>query len=412
MSRNRGVVLGLALGLLLAAAPARADQTARWWVVPGGQMTWPSHDLGLERRDVGPGGIIGYRLNPNWALEGRLHYTELEAAKGVVGPGTQLTHYEGDLTYFLDPAARFSPYLTGGIGGAHFTDALDGKEWVFNGGVGFLYHFNPTVALRVDGRHLAHRHPVTSDDRWLATHEVFAGLSFGFGGTKVARAPARDGDEDGDGVTDRNDRCPHTPRGARVDADGCPKDSDGDGVWDGIDECPNTPKGCDVDSRGCEKDGDHDGVCDGMDRCPNTPAGDKVDKYGCTVTAREKELIETGMIRLDNVYFDTAKSTIKHESHAVLDEVADILNKYDDLKIEIGGHTDSRGKEAYNERLSQDRANAVLDYLMTRHDFSRSRFSTKGYGESKPIASNDTQAGMAKNRRVEFKVLNPEALKR
>jgi OmpA-OmpF porin, OOP family len=438
MSRNRIAVLGLSMGLLLAAAPSRADQTARWWVVPGGQVTWPSKDLDLERRALGAGGIVGWRLCPNWAVEGRIHATSLDAAKGTTGSGTDLLHAEGNLTYFLAPKDRFAPYLTGGIGGAEFSDALDGSEFAWNAGVGVIYNFNEKVSLRVDGRHIAFRHPVLADNDWLATHEIFAGLSFGFGTAK--RAPAADADHDG--VPDRLDRCPNTPRGAKVDANGCPTDSDGDGVWDGIDECsntphgarvdakgcpkdadgdgvydgldecPNTPPGCTVDAKGCEKDSDHDGVCDGVDRCPDTPRGAKVDRYGCTITSKEKELIETGMIRLDNVYFDTAKATIKPRSFKVLDEVASILNKYDDLKIEIGGHTDARGAESYNRRLSENRAKAVLDYFVTKHDLSRARFTAVGYGESKPIADNKTAAGMAKNRRVEFKVLNPEALKK
>jgi len=405
--RTLVLALGLAAALLSAgAAPARADHTARWWVVPGGQVLWPSKHLGFEERSLGPGAIVGYKLDPNWALEGRFHYAQFEPRTGT-GTETKLWHGEGNLAYFLAPTERFSPYLTGGLGTVHVSGGLDGQEFAWNAGFGFFYHFNQAVSLRVDARNLTFRHPVLASSEWLESHEVFAGLSFGLGTTKTPTA-----DADHDGVADRLDRCPNTPRGAKVDADGCPIDSDHDGVYDGIDECPNTPRGCTVDSRGCEKDSDNDGVCDGVDRCPDTPAHTKVDRYGCPTSQKEQELLETGMIRLDNVYFDTAKSTIKHESYKVLDEVAGILNKYDDLKIEIGGHTDARGAEAYNKTLSEARAKAVRDYLVSKHNLSGSRFTAVGYGESNPIASNGTAAGMAKNRRVEFKVLNPEALKR
>ena len=407
-TRGMFSALGLVAALLLAgAAPAGADPSARWWIVPGGQALWPSPDLGLEDNALGPGAIAGLRLSPTWALEGRVHYAKLDPASGT-GTETALWRGEGNLTYFIAPDQGFSPYLTGGVGTAGFSRGpLDGHEFAWNAGIGFLVRFNEKLALRVDGRSVSLRHPVEASSEWLESGEIFAGLSIGFGAKQSETA-----DSDRDGVPDRLDRCPNTPHGARVDAEGCPLDSDGDGVWDGIDECPRTPAGVRVDARGCPKDSDGDGVWDGIDECPGTPAGANVDKRGCTVSAKERELIETGMIRLENVYFDTGKSTIRSESHAPLDEVAGILNKYDDLKIEIGGHTDARGDAAYNQTLSEARAKAVRDYLISKHNLSGSRFSSTGYGESKPVASNDTESGMSKNRRVEFKVLNTEVLKK
>jgi OOP family OmpA-OmpF porin len=429
--------LGLAAALLMAgSAPARADQTSRWWIVPGAQVTWSADELGLEHEKLGPGFILGYKLNPVWALEGRAHYGKFDPEPGP-GQNTKLFRGEGNLTYFIGQDARFNPYLTGGMGLVDASGAIDGQEFAWNAGFGFLYHWNETVSLRVDGRNVTFRHPATGSAEWLESHEIFAGLSFGLGGAQIT-----DNDQDGDGVPDRTDRCPNTPRGAKVDADGCPTDRDGDGVWDGIDECPDTPKGarvdsrgcpkdedgdgvydgidecpgtmkgCIVDARGCPKDSDLDGVCDGVDRCAGTPANTKVDKWGCPTTQREQEMIETDASRLENVYFDTGKSTIKPESHKVLDEVAGILRKYDDLKVEVGGHTDARGSDSFNKTLSDARAKAVAEYLAAKHGLRGARFTAVGYGESEPVAGNDTAANMAKNRRVEFKVLNPEALKR
>jgi OOP family OmpA-OmpF porin len=253
------------------------------------------------------------------------------------------------------------------------------------------------------------------------------------------------GDADGDGVPDEADQCPGTPAGATVDARGCPLDSDGDGVYDGIDrcpdtgagilvdkkgcakdsdsdgvpdgpdKCPDTPRGADVDASGCPSDADGDGVYDGIDRCPNTPKGQEVDKYGCPVemSDTETEFLDTGMIRTSNVRFASGKADLKSESHAVLDEIGGILVQWPSLEIEIGGHTDSQGSESFNQKLSEDRANSVRDYLLKKYPgIDAGNLTVKGYGESMPVASNDTDDGRAKNRRVEFTVLNKETLQK
>jgi OOP family OmpA-OmpF porin len=221
-------------------------------------------------------------------------------------------------------------------------------------------------------------------------------------------------DADGDGVCDGLDQCADTPKGAQVDAKGCPIDSDGDGVFDGLDQCPNTPKGAVVDAKGCPVDTDGDGVPDGLDQCPNTPAGLKVDPNGCPieVSERETELLDTGMIRLQGIQFDTGKATIKAESDTLLDDVAHILLQYPALQLEIGGHTDSQGLLAKNMSLSEARAKAVLSWLTQKYPtLDASQFTLKGYGPTVPVAPNTTALGRAKNRRVEFKVMNVEALR-
>ena len=211
-------------------------------------------------------------------------------------------------------------------------------------------------------------------------------------------------DTDGDGVVDGIDRCPDTPARVKVDAKGCPIDSDNDGVYDGIDRCPNTPAGAKVDSQGCPSDADNDGVSDGIDRCPNTPAGAKVDETGCP--AEVKKFLDTGLISSTDIMFDFNKATLKPESKAALDKIGNILIQAPDLKIEIGGHTDAKGSDKYNLKLSDERAKAVHDYL--KKNFSQinpDNLVSKGYGESKPVASNDTDEGRTQNRRVEFKIL-------
>ena len=203
----------------------------------------------------------------------------------------------------------------------------------------------------------------------------------------------RAGDRDGDGVADDLDKCPGTPAGVRVDGAGCPLDTDGDGVYDYLDKCPGTPRGAKVDNRGCTieagpKDSDGDGISDDKDQCPKTPRWARVNAVGCWV--------------LEGVLFETAKWNIKPASYPVLDEVVSILNKNPDLKVEIQGHTDNRGSARYNQGLSENRARSVMTYLAGQGVESW-RLSSKGYGFSKPAATNDTAEGRALNRRVELK---------
>jgi len=155
-------------------------------------------------------------------------------------------------------------------------------------------------------------------------------------------------------------------------------------------------------------------VADGVDKCPNTPAGLKVDPSGCPIEISEKEteLLDTGMIRLQNVNFETGKAVIKSESFPVLDDVAKVLLQYPMLTMEVGGHTDNTGTKAKNVSLSEQRAKSVLGYLMQKNPtLDASHFTAVGYGPDVPVASNGTALGRAKNRRVEFRVTNKDVLK-
>jgi len=223
-------------------------------------------------------------------------------------------------------------------------------------------------------------------------------------------------------------------------------DYDHDGVQDRLDYCNNTPKGCVVDQWGCLVDSDGDKVCDGIDECPNTSKGEKVDKVGCSasqIEARnvpatppppppaqeiprpaapppaptppqsevEKQLIETGSIVLRDVYFDLSKATLLPESEATLNEVGTALEKFADLKVEVQGHTDSRGSAKYNEKLSQERAASVREYLVQHFHLNGDNIVAKGYGESQlAVSPEKSDEDYAMNRRVVLKVLNPEAL--
>ncbi|OOZ38477.1 hypothetical protein BOW53_15460 [Solemya pervernicosa gill symbiont] len=200
-------------------------------------------------------------------------------------------------------------------------------------------------------------------------------------------------DSDGDGVVDMHDKCPNTPRGVKVDTSGCPLDSDGDGVYDYMDKCPGTPAGAAVDGKGCPLDSDGDGVYDYMDKCPGTPKGAKVDSDGCMFE-----------IVLNNVLFETNSAELKPESKLVLEKLADVLKGRPDVTgVKVIGHTDSMGSAAYNMGLSERRAASVARYL-TGTGVSGSLLTSKGMGESDPVASNDNAEGRMMNRRVVFEI--------
>jgi OOP family OmpA-OmpF porin len=424
--------------LVLAAIPSLA-QASYWYVTPmGGQMMFADslrndEDTRLPLDDAPYfGGRIGYHFHPRWAIQvgGGYSPTSIDVPDGET---VKVKHVAGDLLFspLVFPVGDL--FIMGGGGGIEhkpdITHSLD--SGTFDWGGGLHLWFNDWVGLTLEARDIM----VLADnsrDHFLASW----GLNFAFG---RAKPPV---DSDGDGVIDKKDKCPNTPTGATVDVNGCPSDADGDGVLDGIDKCPDTPKGATVDRTGCPMDSDNDGVPDGIDQCSNTPNGATVDARGCpmdsdgdgvpdgldkcpntpagaTVTAdgcpaitqeRAKELVSTGMIRLGNIHFETGKSTIMQDSYAALDSVGQVLTNFPQLKIEVGGHTDSRGKAAMNQKLSEARAQAVVDYLKSKYSLSDDQLVAKGYGESKPIASNSNASGMARNRRVEFVVINKEML--
>ena len=212
-----------------------------------------------------------------------------------------------------------------------------------------------------------------------------------------------DKDSDGDGVPDYIDQCPGTPEAAwgKVDSVGCPLDTDGDGVPDYMDECPNTKKEAIgfVDEKGCDLDSDGDGVPDYKDECPHV-AGVKINK-GCPEIKREvRILLEKAM---QGIEFETNKATIKKKSFPLLDKIAQTFIDNSNYIIEVQGHTDNVGKAEYNMRLSDDRANSVMNYLISK-GVPSTRMTARGYGMTMPIADNKTKAGRQKNRRVEFKI--------
>ncbi|HSW13326.1 MAG TPA: OmpA family protein [Solimonas sp.] len=180
----------------------------------------------------------------------------------------------------------------------------------------------------------------------------------------------------------------------------CAIDTDQDGIFDSVDQCPGTPAGSAVNTNGCpvvggNSDADADGVPDVADRCPETKAGMTVDMSGCVVGQT---------MTLQGVKFHNNSAELTSESKGILDGVGRTLNSQKNLSVEIGGHTDAIGTEAFNLLLSQQRAESVRQYLIA-HGIDGKRMVAQGYGELQPVGSNDSEAGRDTNRRVEFKII-------
>lgn len=362
---------------------------------------------------------IGYAVNDVLNVEGIISAT---AAKGSLGdPDQEHLGIGIDLQRVFRRAERFSPYLHVGLGYLQIDPAGavpkdDGA--MYSAGAGFMLDlFDSNVSLRGE-----YRHRMETASSQNLNDDIFSlGLQIPFGPGTPAFI-----DSDGDGVEDGMDRCPNTPAGTRVDGYGCETDSDGDGVKDSKDKCPNTPRGVAVNADGCPMDSDGDGVADGMDKCPNTPAGAKVDKNGCELDGDKDGVVDRldecpnsapgvqvdikgceikGKIQLPGVNFESNSDRLLPSASGVLNDAAATLLKNPTIKVEVAGHTDSDGAAAYNESLSARRATTVRDYLASK-GVAMDRMTTRGYGESEPIADNGTRAGKAQNRRVVLRVLD------
>ena len=210
-------------------------------------------------------------------------------------------------------------------------------------------------------------------------------------------------DTDSDGVVDREDACPQEPGPASNQ--GCPvdKDSDGDGLKDREDRCPKEPGP--ASNQGCpEADSDGDGIPDRIDKCPEQKGKPEYD--GCPSKNQVKVVVRQESFELrEKIHFETNKAVIKKESFPLLDQVVAALRQHPEItKLQIEGHTDSVGSAPYNLNLSQRRAEAVVAYLVGK-GIEPDRLVAKGFGLTRPIASNATEKGRSMNRRVEMIIL-------
>lgn len=365
------------------------------------------------------------------------------SATGAVNKITRIGDVDvPDATYYsADGAISYS--LRDLLGGGFVDPSLGvggGYTWVDDVGfgtanlqAGMRFWIGQNLALDLRS---AYKHSF-EDEYGIRHFQHSAGVMFKFGGK----------DTDGDGIYDKDDECPETP--GLPEFNGCP-DTDGDGIEDRQDACPETPglaefNGCpDTDGdgiadpqdacptvagiaalNGCP-DADGDGITDAEDACPNEagPAANNgcpwPDRDGDGVLDKDDECpdvpgtvanngcpeVTVEVIKQLNDYsktilFDTGKSTIRQESYATLQNIVDIMKEYPNASFVIEGHTDSVGRESTNQKLSDDRAASVRNYLTTI-GMDGSRLSSVGYGESRPIATNNTSAGRQQNRRVEI----------
>jgi len=360
----------------------------------------------------------GWALNNLWNIETFFQRTRSGSEVGV--PRHTNSMLGLDLQMLLNREGGFTPYLFIGGGYQKLDSSTRGDDpgAAWNGGAGFRANIfgSSRVSLRGEWRYRQSKgFGATLDDN---LYNIGVEIPFGDpppppvvdadgdgvvdgmdrcpntpAGTPVdARGCERD--SDGDGVRDSVDRCPNTPAGTAVDSSGCPADRDGDGVADGMDECPNTVAGARVDAKGCELDSDGDGVVDRLDRCENTPSGVQIDVYGCEIKDE---------IQLPGVNFESNSDQLLPGAEAVLNGAAQTLQNNPEIEVEVAGHTDSDGAADYNESLSARRAATVRDYLM-RRGVDGSRMTTRGYGETQPIADNSSATGKAANRRVVLRI--------
>jgi outer membrane protein OmpA-like peptidoglycan-associated protein len=241
-------------------------------------------------------------------------------------------------------------------------------------GGGAKFYINRWVQLRLDIRDVVSNR-VGVGEGLTSSPEILLGLSVTLGRKKEKKARPGAGDRDGDRILDRDDYCPDVfgtpPRGC---PQVCIDDSDGDGLSNPVDQCPTEPE-----TRNGYKD---------RDGCPDEVPPELDDLSGV----------------MEGINFDTDKDTIKSGSKPRIDKAVEVMKKYPELKVRVSGHTDSQGPYRHNVDLSKRRAQAVKRYMVDQ-GIDDSRVETEGFGPDQPIDTNETVEGRAKNRRIEFTII-------
>lgn len=281
---------------------------------------------------------FGYVINQNWTLEAVASKYDTETDVGNVDvDGTQ---YRVDALYNINTESEWKPYVAFGVGDQerewNAADPSSENDTLINLGAGVKRSLGGNWEFRTDVR------AFNSLDNEYTDLAVNAGIAYLFGGS------------------------PAPVKAAPVAAPAPAKevDSDGDGVFDSKDQCPDTAKQY------------------------------KVDAVGCPMELTEKVSIEL------NITFDSAKSVVKDAYLPEVQKLATFMNQYANTVVTVEGHTDSQGADAYNQKLSQSRADAVKAVLITKFGIAADRVNAIGYGEAKPIADNNTAEGRETNRRV------------
>ena len=338
-----------------------------------------------------------------FAGPGYLYDNNTEAANFDLGLGAK--YYLSQNTAFYMEAAYFR-----GIESTTY-DGITDRENLWKATVGLKFDFGKTKDSDMDGVSDnkdkcpdtptgvavdANGCPVDTDGDGIADYidecPTVAGL------TSLKGCP----DTDKDGIADKDDKCPDTPKGWKVDINGCPLDQDKDGVADATDKCPDTPDGIDVDKNGCPVDTDGDGVADYLDKCP-TVAG-TAGNNGCPVIEVAEETVSPEMI-IEPVYFGYDKVNYIKGEKTKIDKLVKILKSNSDLKVNLTGNADSKGTEEYNMILTEKRIDSVVKTIQSSGIPENRISKEKALGETKPAATNETPEGRALNRRVTFEII-------
>ena len=450
----------LVFAVLFCVNSLTAQDKNNQWQFSFGVNAVDFHPVGTDSSDNATGHWFSeyFNIQDNWNTQTAINslsisrYGNEKFNYGLRGSLNQITRLGdernrisakrlGSLDLFVDynlgegfNFCNIEPFLEAGTGYTWFGNQ---KSVTMNGGFGFNAPLSEKVSLKVN---TAYKHAFNDMQNLQAHFQHTISLAVNFGGKDSDRdgvydqyddcpdepgLPAFNGcpDNDGDGIENSKDACPDTA--GLVEFDGCP-DSDGDGTPDAKDACVNEAGS--IEMNGCP-DSDGDGVANNLDSCvdvagPSANNGcpwpdsdgdtvlDKDDKCpnvaglttnnGCPQPT--KEVMEELNVVGAKVPFQLNKASFGNQVTAVLDIVYGIMQKYPTTKFIIEGHTDTTGPKAFNQKLSENRANSVKDFLVAA-GVSADRLSAVGYGEDKPSSSNKTRKGRESNRRVEFKVV-------
>jgi OOP family OmpA-OmpF porin len=372
------------------------------------------------------GGRIGYYPLSFLGIEGE----GIASGSKVKNTNNQATLYGYRAFVVLQaPTPWISPFLVGGYGRLGATSHAMGGDvdqgWMF--GAGAKIPVTHILAVRFDFHdNLTPNDHVGSGQ--CHNLEIQGGLSATIERSRKEPPPPPP-DADHDGIPDASDKCPND---AGVAPDGCPADTDGDGVPDRDDYCPReagpAPKGCPIIDPDPDKDGvpnpcdacpnepgvkpdgcpvrdrDGDGIPDNVDKCPDEPETKNgfEDQDGCPDKIPDAVKKFSGVVQ--GIYFKQGSAVIRPDSKPALNQAVKVLQEYPSIGFEISGHTSSEGDPGVNDKLSQDRADSVKQYIVDQ-GVDPKRIKTRGAGANEPIADNKTKAGREKNRRIEFKVL-------
>jgi outer membrane protein OmpA-like peptidoglycan-associated protein len=370
---------------------------------------------------------IDWQLAQPFALEliggGGYYFPSAEHAMAHVGIGGRFRFLDNQEGYADEPGGDYDGnfWVSGHVGYLGF----DGPQFAVDLGAGYEWSVMKPLQVGLFARGMLGLTGRGDKVDLLVTAGVSVSLAIGEGSAL---------DTDGDGLSDEREsvRWNTDPNDPDTDDDGLPDglevdtntnptlpDTDSDGLADGVEDANHNglvdagesdPRRADTDGGGAndaweranpphnaldatDDDSDADTVTDDRDQCPGTPRGVEVDARGCAILRAQ--------LVLDGITFATNSAEILPPSEQTLLRALSMLRDNPDARIEVSGHTDNTGSEPLNRRLSEQRAQGVLRW-MTEHGIPAARLSARGYGSSRPRASNDTEEGRAQNRRIEF----------